>query len=137
MTGVQTCALPISLGLVDRNAFAERRGRSILIEDKIEPARCRTFDRMRIAGGNPKRRMGCLSRGRLDHDVLEMPQDSRHQSNSKDSAVRGWMPPRKKKTEQRSHDRVIMAYNFFRRAALIRHGAAASDSTALVATATH
>src|SRR5262249_3601301 len=40
---------------------------------KIEPARCRTFDRKRIAGGHPKRRMGCLRRRRFDHDVLEMP----------------------------------------------------------------
>src|SRR5262249_54828561 len=63
-----------ALGLVDRDAFAERRGRSILIEDKIKTARCRAFDRMRIARSYPKRRMRCLGRWRLDHDVLEMPE---------------------------------------------------------------
>src|SRR6185295_6955620 len=62
-----------ALGLVDRDAFAERGGRSVLVEDKVEPARRGSFDRMRIAGSDPKRRMRGLRRRRFDDDILEMP----------------------------------------------------------------
>ena len=63
-----------TLGPVDGDALAQRHGRSILIEDEIEAARAGALDRMRIACGDPERRMRALCRRRLDHNILEIPE---------------------------------------------------------------
>src|SRR4029077_15118616 len=59
---------------VDGNALAERRRRSVLVENEIEPAGSGTPDRMWVAGGDPQRRMGPLRRWRLNDDILEVPE---------------------------------------------------------------
>src|SRR5262249_53876890 len=72
--GIKHEAICFAFGLVDGNALAERCGRSVLIEDEIEPARGSTFDRMWISGSDPERRVRFLRRRRLNHDVREVPE---------------------------------------------------------------
>src|SRR5262249_50333757 len=61
---------------VERDAFADDVGRGILIENEVEPASSSAADGRRTCGRDPDWRMRTLRRRRLDHDVLEFPEEA-------------------------------------------------------------
>src|SRR5579885_956399 len=65
-------ALGLARPPVDGDALGQRLRRGVLVEDEVEAALSGARDRVRIAGGDPERRVRALHRRRLDHDVLEM-----------------------------------------------------------------
>src|SRR4029077_2629267 len=71
---IEHAAACFAFGFVNGNALAERRRRSVLVENEIEPAGSGTPDRMWVACGDPQRRMGPLRRWRLNDDILEVPE---------------------------------------------------------------